>query len=133
MITVTGLGSGTGSTVTVTASRTGYESGTSSTTGKALVQIPPAAPPTAPRVVKVKAVSGGKAKVTWAPTSYGGAPIDNAKATCKAGSSKQHKSGTAKTLTVAKLKKGKKYTCTVKVENIFGWSATSNKVKVKAK
>ena len=133
LITVTGLGSGTGSTVTVTASRTGYESGTSSTTGKALVQIPPAAPPTAPRVVKVKAVSGGKAKVTWAPTSYGGAPIDNAKATCKAGSSKQHKSGTAKTLTVAKLKKGKKYTCTVKVENIFGWSGTSNKVKVKAK
>ncbi|MFA7265712.1 MAG: BspA family leucine-rich repeat surface protein [Candidatus Nanopelagicales bacterium] len=133
LVTVTGLGSGTGSTVTVTASRTGYESGTSSSTGKALVQIPPAAPPSAPRVVQVKAVSGGKAKVTWAPTSYGGAPIDNAKATCKAGSSKKHKSGTAKTLTVAKLKKGKKYTCTVKVENIFGWSATSNKVKVKAK
>lgn len=133
LVTVTGLGSGTGSTVTVSTSRSGYESGTGSLTGQAMVQIPPAAPPTAPQLVGVKAFSGGKAKVTWAPSSYGGAPIDEAKATCKAGSSKVSAKGTSKVLTVKKLKKGKKYSCTVKVSNIFGWSGSSKTIKVKAK
>jgi hypothetical protein len=132
VVTVTGLSSGQGTSVTVTTNRTDYESGSASASGQAMVEIPDATAPVAPKLTQVVR-KGSKAKVTWVAQSFGGSAITNATATCKAGSSKLTASGTAATLTVKKLKSGKKYTCSVTVENIWGSSPASNKIKTKAK
>ena len=121
VVTVTGLSSGQGTSVTVTTNRTDYESGSASASGQAMVEIPDATAPVAPKLTQVVR-KGSKAKVTWVAQSFGGSAITNATATCKAGSWKLTASGTAATLTVKKLKSGKKYTCSVTVENIWGSS-----------
>jgi len=132
VVTVTGLSSGQGTSVTVTTNRTDYESGSASASGQAMVEIPEATAPVAPKLTQVVR-KGSKAKVTWVAQSFGGSPITGATATCKSGSSKLTATGTAATLTVKKLKSGKKYTCSVTVENIWGSSPASNKIKTKAK
>ncbi len=133
LVTVTGLPAGAGSKATVTASRTGYETGSSSITGQALTTAPSASVPAAPTIKSIKAKKRGKAKIAWLATGTARPPITSAVATCKAGKSKASVTGTTSTLTIKGLRKGKKYSCTVQVKNISGTSAKSAPVKIKAK
>jgi len=130
LVTVSGLGSGVGSTVSVTTTRSGYQAGTASVAGQAAVFIPPATPPTKPTITKVK-VKKGKVKIGYFSQST--APITSAQAVCKAGGSKLTANGRGSTLTVKQLKRGKKYKCWVQASNVFGKSPKSEKVKFKAK
>ncbi len=89
--------------------------------GQAMVEIPPAAPPVPPQLVKVKAVSGGKAQGHLGSKSYGGAPITEAKATCpRSGAPKRPRWRVGQHAHGPRFEeKGKKYTCSVTVSNIF--------------
>ncbi|NQU36692.1 MAG: hypothetical protein HQ526_03735, partial [Actinobacteria bacterium] len=129
-VTVSGLGSGVGSTVSVTTTRAGYQAGTASIVGQAAVYIPPAKPPTKPQITKVK-VQRGKVRIGY--YSQSGAPITSARAVCRAPGSKRIGTGRGSMLTVKKLKRGKRYKCWVQASNVFGKSANSRKVKFKAK
>ncbi len=130
LVTVTGLGEGAGSTVSVTTARTDYLAGTASVAGQASVYIPPATPPSKPVITKHK-VKKKKVLIWW--TAQSGSPITAAEAVCKAKGSKQKAAGRGAKLKVSKLTPGKKYKCFVQVQNVFGKSKKSKKIKFKAK
>lgn len=134
-LSITGLAPSQSATVTVSASRAGFATGSATVSGQANPAASAAPQPTRPQVptitaAKVKQKKNNKSSVTltFVAGADGGAPILGSRAACKPKGSKSvlRVSGSSlSSLTVKKLKNKTKYTCTVEVYNALGASAPS--------